>query len=96
MADERTSTVAKLLDETESEHGAYERDELGGERDEQWATWYARYALDHDLGGTLGTSPGIEELAGVLTEATDAHEREGSDQGWSEFAAAMVVDRLAA
>jgi hypothetical protein len=96
MADERESTVAQLLDETESKHGAYEQEELGGERDEQWASWYARYALEHDIGDVLSTTPEIGRLAEILTEATAEHEREGSEQGWSEYAAAMVVDRLAA
>jgi hypothetical protein len=94
MADERESTVAQLLDETESEHGAYEQEELGGQRDEEWASWYAGYALEHDIGDVLGTTPEIGRLAEVLTEATAEREREGSEQGWSEYAAAMVVDRL--
>jgi hypothetical protein len=94
MADERTTTVAGLLDETESEHGAYEREELGGQRDEEWASWYAGYMLEHDIGEALGTTPEISQLSELLTEATEEHEREGSDLEWSEYAAEMVVERL--
>jgi hypothetical protein len=38
--------LARLLREAEEAHGRYERDELGGERDEQWADWYADYVVN--------------------------------------------------
>ena len=56
--------------------------------------WYAGYVVEHDLGGVLGTTPTIEEIAAVLTEATADLEREGGDREWSEFAAERAVDRL--
>ncbi len=37
--------LAKLLCEAEQAHAEYERDELDGERDEQWAEWYAGYII---------------------------------------------------
>jgi hypothetical protein len=94
MADEQIERVTQLLDEAESAHGTYEQEQLGGQRDEQWASWYAGHVIEHDLGGLLGTTPTIEEVAAVLTEATADLEREGGDREWSEFAAERVVDRL--
>jgi hypothetical protein len=94
MADERTSQVAELLSETESAHGTYEREELDGVRDEQWARWYADYLVQGELPDTLGSSPSSEEVAAVLTEATTDLESAGSDADWSEYAAARVVERL--
>ena len=94
MADERIERVSQLLDEAESAHATYEQEQLGGQRDEQWASWYAGYVIEHELGGVLGTTPTIEEVAAVLTEATADLERAGGDRAWSGFAAERVVDRL--
>jgi hypothetical protein len=94
MTDERTARVAELLKETESAHGTYEQQELGGERDEQWAQWYADHLVQGQLPDALGSAPGAEQVAGVLTEATAEHESEGSESEWPEFAAARVVERL--
>jgi hypothetical protein len=94
MADERAARVAELLDEAETAHGAYEEAELGGDRDEEWATWYAGYVLEHGIGDVLATTPEIGELGEVLTEATAEQEQEGSDEEWSPYAAARVVERL--
>jgi hypothetical protein len=94
MTDERTSRVAELLSETASAHHTFEQEELGGERDEQWARWYADRALEHGLADALGSAPSAEQIAGVLTEATADHEREGAEVEWSEYAAGRVVERL--
>jgi hypothetical protein len=94
MTDERTSRVAELLSQTESAHGSYEQEELGGKRDEQWAQWYAGHLVQGELANVLGSAPSAERVAEVLTEATAEHEREGSEAEWSVFAAARVVERL--
>jgi hypothetical protein len=38
--------LTRLLREAEAAHGQYERDELGGERDEEWAVWYAEFIVN--------------------------------------------------
>lgn len=38
--------LAALLREAEEAHGAYEKEELGGERDEEWPAWYAEFIVD--------------------------------------------------
>jgi hypothetical protein len=38
--------LTRLLREAEAAHGEYERDELGGVRDEEWAPWYAEFILN--------------------------------------------------
>ena len=46
-SDEITSEeMAGLLREAEAAHGVYEREELNGVRDEEWAEWYADYIVD--------------------------------------------------
>jgi hypothetical protein len=64
-------------------HHDYESNFLGGSRDEQWAGWYAAYAL-----GRLGqfTTPTL--LTGWLVEAS-------SEGDWSKNAAAHVLSNMA-
>jgi len=38
--------LTRLLREAEKAHGKYEREELGGVRDEEWAPWYAAYIVN--------------------------------------------------
>jgi hypothetical protein len=35
--------LTRLLREAEGAHGQYEKEELGGERDAEWAAWYAEF-----------------------------------------------------
>ena len=37
--------LTRLLREAEKAHGQYEKEELGGERDEEWAAWYAEFIV---------------------------------------------------
>ena len=38
--------LTRLLREAEAAHGEYERDELGGVRDEEWSAWYAEFIVN--------------------------------------------------
>jgi hypothetical protein len=38
--------LSGLLREAEAAHGKYEAEELGGVRDEEWASWYAEFIVD--------------------------------------------------
>jgi hypothetical protein len=38
--------LTRLLREAEAAHGEYERDQLGGVRDEEWPAWYAEFIVD--------------------------------------------------
>ncbi len=38
--------LTRLLREAEAAHGQYEKEELGGERDEEWAPWYAEFIVN--------------------------------------------------
>jgi hypothetical protein len=47
MASELTKEeLARLLRDAEAAHGEYERDQLGGVRDEEWAVWYAEFIVN--------------------------------------------------
>jgi hypothetical protein len=38
--------LTRLLREAEEAHGQYEKEELGGVRDEEWAPWYAEFIVN--------------------------------------------------
>lgn len=46
LGDLTTDDLAQLLREAEEAHGAYEKEELGGERDADWPAWYAEFILN--------------------------------------------------
>ena len=54
--------IAALLTKTETAHGVYEMNVLGGVFDEAWSTWYAAYLLDHGLGDRLPGAKSLELL----------------------------------
>jgi hypothetical protein len=46
LADLTKEDFARLLREAEKAHGQYEREELGGERDADWPSWYAEFIVN--------------------------------------------------
>ena len=38
--------LIRLLREAEKAHGEYEKDVLGGKRDDDWASWYAEFIVN--------------------------------------------------
>jgi hypothetical protein len=45
MAKLTKEELGGLLRDAEKAHGAYEQEELGGVRDENWADWYAEFIV---------------------------------------------------
>jgi hypothetical protein len=45
-ADLTNEELTRLLREAEEAHGQYEKEELGGERDAEWAPWYAEFIVN--------------------------------------------------
>jgi hypothetical protein len=45
-ADLTKEELARLLREAEEAHGRYEQEELGGERDKDWPSWYAEFIVN--------------------------------------------------
>ena len=65
-----------------SAHHEYQKNALSGQRDEQWAAWYAAYLL-----GRLGDFETPTKLAVLLQEAQ-------GDGEWAAMAAGYVCDKL--
>lgn len=87
------TAVAALLRETEAAHGAYETTVLGGERDEDWADWYAAYLLDHGLEDLLPDASDLEigDLATRLGRYAADYEHEQPAWPWPDAYAQKLV-----
>jgi hypothetical protein len=46
MTDLTKEELTRLLREAEEAHGKYEKEGLGGVRDEEWAAWYAEFIVN--------------------------------------------------
>jgi hypothetical protein len=91
-----TEAIAKLLEETEAAHGAYETAELNGVYDQDWAQWYASYAVEHGLGDLLGRPADADSLAALLSDGFAAFEREDPrpTEGWAAYLAQRIAADL--
>ena len=60
--------------------------------DPEWANWYAAWLLER----MPGEAPKVSEpeLAGLLTAAADAYRAAEPPEGWPEFYARFLVNRL--
>ena len=96
MTTDRVSSLESLLVEAEKAHGEYETTELDGARDEEWAWWYASYAIDHGIGSILTHEVSVEALAGFLASSWNELEAQtpANTEPWAAYAARRIVDEL--
>jgi hypothetical protein len=62
----RVEALNALLVAAEEAHGTFEETELKGVYDQDWARWYAVYAVAHGIGDLLGHRVTIDDLAQFL------------------------------
>jgi hypothetical protein len=94
VADPHAQQLELLLEEAANAHHRYEIEELAGERNEEWAAWYARYAIENGIGEIVTTEPGGDQLATLLQDIADEHDVQGSDESWATFAAQRLAAAL--
>ena len=96
MATDRIGAVTALLVETQQAHGVFEATELNGVYDQEWPSWYARYAVDHGFGSLIGNSVTADELAAFFV--TSNAELEAADpkpdEHWAAYTARRIVAEL--
>jgi hypothetical protein len=85
--------IAALIRETETAHGAYETNNLGGVYDEAWPTWYATYLLDHGLNDHLpgAESLDVANLSAMLARLAADYERGDQDNPWPDVYAQGII-----
>ena len=93
VVDDLIAAVRALLTETEAAHGVYETAVLGGVYDEEWADWYAAYAVEQGIGELVGHPVTADRLAPFLSSTFD--EFKGADPRPSEPWAAWTARRVA-
>ena len=93
---DQIEAVTALLDQAEAAHGVYETTELNGVYDEDWARWYAAYAVDHGLGDVLGHAVATDRLAEFLVAAFGDYQRADPKPGntWAGVIAHRIVAEL--
>ncbi|HSS98596.1 MAG TPA: hypothetical protein VLK33_16285, partial [Terriglobales bacterium] len=69
MADLVEQKTADLLKSAQEAHHTYEKENLEGKRDEQWATWYAEFLVTNGFGGLIGKDIDEDELAALLDQS---------------------------
>jgi hypothetical protein len=88
--------IKELLDQTEEAHGQFETTTLKGVYDQEWARWYAEYAVEHGIGALLGRSVAADELQQFLASTfVDLKQAEPKPtEPWSAYTARRIADEL--
>lgn len=86
-----TTQIEALLLQSEQAHGQYERSVLNGVYDQNWATWYAQYAIDRNIEKCLNRQLSIEQLSQFLSRSYDQYKAERSQQSWATYIAEKLV-----
>jgi hypothetical protein len=82
-------TIAGVLHEAAETHHVVFRISDGA--DDDWASWYADWLLDHsELAELLGGAPARSHLVHALVEADRAYTSSGSTEAWEDFYAARL------
>ena len=94
MTVDKIEAVTALLVQAEGAHGVYETTELNGVYDQDWARWYATYAVDHGLGEIVGHAIAADWLAEFLAAAFADYQR--AEPKPSETWAAVIARGIVA
>lgn len=96
MTADPTDAVSVLLVQTEQAHGAYETSELNGVYDQDWANWYAAYAVEHGIGELVGHPLTVDQLAQFLANS-HVEFKQGeppTNESWAAYTARRVIAEL--
>lgn len=96
-ASDRVEAVTNLLVEAELHHGTYEALDLGGVYDQDWASWYAEYLIEHGLNEIVGHATPLDRVGPFLANAyADFEQLEPKpDRGeWAAHIARRIIEDL--
>ncbi len=92
MPDSILKQVEELLQRSSTEHGEYERSVLKGVYDEEWDLWYAAWLVEHHINAMLNTNLTSADLATLLRDINDQHQKTDKQQSWAHYTARQLVD----
>jgi hypothetical protein len=87
MPADTIGSIEALLTRAKEAHGIFEATELGGVYDEDWPTWYARYAVEHGIGDLVERPVGVDELTDVLSRRWEGEAETESGEAGDWYAA---------
>jgi hypothetical protein len=101
IMNELENQIANLLRRTGSAHGVYETSVLNGVYDQDWALWYADWALNNGLPELLGRQFEAEDFNAesfgkVLFDLNQDHQRVGQGLTWAQYTAQRLDQMFAA
>lgn len=96
MAADHTEAVNALLVQTMEAHGRYEESELNGVYDQEWARWYAAYAVEHGIDSLIGHDVTADQLRQFLASSNDEFERAEPTprESWQSYTARRITKEL--
>jgi hypothetical protein len=77
-------------------HDTYEKAELDGVYDQDWAQWYATYVIEHGLSLLLRHAVTVPQLADFLAETNLDYQRVNreSDSDWATYTSRRLASEL--
>lgn len=91
MPDIVQQKLSALLQQAKDAHQQFEKVELGGIFDEQWAAWYADFLVSSGLPGLLGSEPDIDQLTTRINEISRRHKAERTAESWADYTARELL-----
>ena len=91
MSDIIQEKLSSLLQQAKDTHAQFEKMELGGQYDQQWAAWYADYLVTSGLPGLIGSEPDVDQLASQLNEIIQRHKAERTAEDWADYSARELL-----
>jgi hypothetical protein len=95
MTDDAADIRALLVEASEA-HDTYEKAELDGVYDQDWAQWYATYVIEHGLSLLLRHAVTVPQLADFLAETNLDYQRvdRESDSDWATYTSRRLASEL--
>ena len=95
MTDDAEDIRALLVEASEA-HDTYEKAELSGVYDQDWAQWYATYVIEHGLSLLLRHAVTVPQLADFLAETNLDYQRvdRESDSDWATYTSRRLASEL--
>jgi hypothetical protein len=87
-----THRVESLLIQAEQAHGQYEQTVLNGIYDQNWAVWYANYAIEQGMEKVLNRLFSRERLSQFLSQSYEQYKAAQSQKTWVAYTAQKLVE----
>lgn len=91
---DRIQAIEALLAQAKAAHAEYERTELNGVYDEDWAQWYAAFIAAYGLADLVGRPTDVSEVASFLQGAWAEQERAAPAEPWESYTARRIATEL--